>query len=103
MMHRAITIVICMLQPAASDATPRATWQARAFSVDNRVLFARRYVNVSTDREDDLSIPHKLYICSNIQPCCGDVTDGFSAMRFQNSRSLLLWIWGTLSEILAIG
>ena len=30
------------LQPRACDAAPRATWQARAFSADNRTLFARR-------------------------------------------------------------
>ena len=62
MMHPAISSVIHALQPAASDAAPRATWQARAFSVDNRILFARRYANVSTDREVNSYIPHKFYM-----------------------------------------
>jgi len=50
-----------------------------------------------------IRLSHTNFTCCIIQPCCGDVTDGSAAMRFQNSRSLLLWTWESLSESLAIG
>jgi len=47
----AVTSIILELQPHASAASTRATWQARAFSVDNRILFARRYITLSLNSD----------------------------------------------------